>query len=86
LGSLERIAEIWSSPGVSTERITLYLAPYEGADRTGPGGGVPDEHEDIKVGEHLLAWLADQSDAGRIDDPKLLIPIQALRLRRPNLF
>jgi nudix-type nucleoside diphosphatase (YffH/AdpP family) len=35
LGVLEFVARIWSSPGVSTERQSLFLAAYGMADRIG---------------------------------------------------
>jgi nudix-type nucleoside diphosphatase (YffH/AdpP family) len=44
LKSLEFIARVWSSPGVSTERQSLFLAPYCPADRSGKGGGAQGEH------------------------------------------
>ena len=33
LETLEPVSRVWSSPGVSSERISLYLAPYGLADR-----------------------------------------------------
>src|ERR1700733_6993951 len=41
LKSLQFIARVWSSPGVSTERQSLFLAPYRPADRSDKGGGAP---------------------------------------------
>ena len=43
--SLEFVARVWSSPGVSTERQSLFLAPYRPSDRNGKGGGVRGDHE-----------------------------------------
>jgi len=86
LGPLDFVARIWSSPGVSTERQTLYLARYVDADRFGPGGGLAAEHENITVVERTLAELAVASDQGGIRDGKLLALVLALRLRRPDLF
>jgi nudix-type nucleoside diphosphatase (YffH/AdpP family) len=45
LPSLEFVARVWSSPGVSTERQSLFLAPFRSADRISDGGGVEGEHE-----------------------------------------
>ena len=39
LHDLERVGRIWSSPGVSTERQSLFLASYVAADRVGERGG-----------------------------------------------
>jgi len=86
LESLEFIGRFWSSPGVSTERHSLFLAPYSAAARTGEGGGVAGEHEGITVIERELAPLARDVDQGRITDGKLATLILALRQRRPELF
>jgi nudix-type nucleoside diphosphatase (YffH/AdpP family) len=51
LPSLEFVARVWSSPGVSTERQSLFLAPYRSADRISDGGGVEGEREGITVEE-----------------------------------
>jgi nudix-type nucleoside diphosphatase (YffH/AdpP family) len=86
LDALERVAVAWSMPGVSTERMTLYLAAYAPADRLGAGGGVDAEDENIRVVEMSLRALADLMDAGDLVDLKTLALTQALRLRRPELF
>jgi len=86
LGRLERVARIWSSPGVSTERQTLFLAAYVAADRHGTGGGIAAEHEDITVVERPLEQLALDLDQGRLVDGKLITLVFALRSRRPELF
>jgi nudix-type nucleoside diphosphatase (YffH/AdpP family) len=84
--SLERVAAVWTMPGVSTERLTLYLAPYAAADRVAAGGGVAAEDENIRVVEMPLRDLAALMDAGDLVDMKTLALTQALRLRRPDLF
>ena len=86
LGALEPAGSAWSMCGVSTERIHLFLAPYRLADRTGDGGGLAEEHENITVVETALGRLAALADAGELTDMKLLVLIQTLRLRRPELF
>lgn len=86
LKSLEFIGRFWSSPGVSTERHSMFLAPYGAADRIGEGGGVADEHEGITVVERTLAELAMDVEQGRIADGKLVTLILALRSRKPELF
>ena len=86
LGALEPAGRPWSMCGISTERMHLFLAPYRAADRTGAGGGLAHEHENITVVEVPLARLAALADAGDLDDMKTLALIQTLRLRRPDLF
>ncbi len=86
LGDLEFVARAWTMPGLSTERAHLYLAPYGEADRVAEGGGLAEEHESIAVVEMPLAELARLADDGGIPDVKLLLLVQTLRLRRPELF
>ncbi len=86
LGALEPLGMLWSMPGLSTERMHLFLAPYAIGDRTGDGGGLAAEHEDIVVEERPLADLAAAVDAGTLSDMKTVLLLLQLRLRRPDLF
>jgi nudix-type nucleoside diphosphatase (YffH/AdpP family) len=84
LGALEPVAQGWTMPGISTERMHLYLATYGGRPREGRGG--VDEDEDITAAEMGLSELARLADAGELVDIKTLVLLQTLRLRRPALF
>ena len=86
LREVEKVAWTWSSPGVSTERVTLYLAAYSPADRKGEGGGAEGEHENISMREVPLADLWAAAEGRDAVDLKTFALIQALRLRRPELF
>ena len=66
--------------------MVLFLAAYRAEDRVGPGGGVAGEHEDIRVLDVPLAELGRDLETGRLADMKLLATVQALKLRRPELF
>src|SRR5437588_1596204 len=44
LHALEHVTTAWTMPGISTERMDLYLAACAPADREGDGGGVAGEH------------------------------------------
>ncbi len=83
---LEPVGAILSSPGISTERIDLFLAAYSDDQRTGAGGGLESENENITVVEMPLAdlWALMESDAAA--DAKTRVLVQALRIRRPDLF
>ena len=86
LGALDFIGEVWTTPGISTERMSLYLASYAAGDRVAEGGGAQGEHENITVLERPLAELGAELAAARIGDMKLLALLQALKLRSPELF
>jgi nudix-type nucleoside diphosphatase (YffH/AdpP family) len=84
LGAIEPVGQGWTMPGISTERMHLYLATYGGRAREDRGG--VDEDEDITAVELALHELARMADTGKLDDIKTLVLVQTLRLRRPELF
>jgi nudix-type nucleoside diphosphatase (YffH/AdpP family) len=86
VGALEHVVTMQTMPGISTERIHLFLAAFTEADRTGHGGGLATEQEDIAVVEMPLAELAAMADRGELNDAKTMLTLQTLRLRRPDLF
>ncbi len=86
LDTLEEAGHVWSMCGISTERMHLFLAPYTPGQRTGAGGGLASEHENIIVVEMPLADLRDLADRNALADMKTLVLVQTLRLRRPDLF
>ena len=86
LGELEPAGTHWTAPGISTERMTLFLAPYHETNRVGDGGGLDHEHEQIAVVEIGLDELANRADHGELNDLKTFALVQTLRLRRPELF
>lgn len=86
LATLEPVARTWSMPALSTERVSLFLAPYSAAARVGAGGGLAHEHEEISVMEIPLRQLAAMVDDGGAMDLKLFALIQTLRLRHAELF
>lgn len=86
LSELEPVVTAWSSPGVCTEKIALFLAPYGEADRISEGGGLVGENEGLTVEEVPLARFWAMMERGEITDLKTFALAQALRLRRPELF
>ena len=86
LGALEPAGTYWTAPGISTERMALFLAPYRDTNRIGDGGGLSQEHEQIAVVEIELNDLAKRADCGELSDLKTFALVQTLRLRRPELF
>ena len=52
LEGLELVATAWSMPAASTERLTLFLAPYSARSRVGEGGGLDHELEEAHGGRN----------------------------------
>jgi nudix-type nucleoside diphosphatase (YffH/AdpP family) len=86
LREVEHVGRVWTSPGISTEQMDLYLAPYSTADRVNTGGGIPSEHEAIEVAELGLDVVGPMAESGELDDLKTLTLVLTLRLRHPELF
>jgi nudix-type nucleoside diphosphatase (YffH/AdpP family) len=86
VGELEHVVTAWTMPGISTERMDLYLARFSQADRIGKGGGLAGENEDILVEEHSLAELWSRVQRGEVSDLKTLTLLYALKDRHPELF
>lgn len=84
---LELAVAAYSTPGMSAERLSLFLADVDlDTQRLHAGGGLAAEAEDIEVVELPLTELARLADAGEIIDLKTFALVQTLRLRRPELF
>ena len=86
IARLEPVGTAWSAPGMTTERLHLFLAPYTVDDRVGEGGGLAEEHEEIEVLELGLDEVMRMLNQDAIADMKTLALIQALQLRHPELF
>lgn len=86
LQHLELVAASYAMPGISTERLSLFLAEYQHGHRTAAGGGLASENEVLTVVEMTLAELARMADEAELADLKTLTLVLALRVRRPDLF
>ncbi|PAX08648.1 NUDIX domain-containing protein [Sphingomonas lenta] len=85
LRDLEPVARIWMTPSSTTERVHLFLAAYSPADRVALGGGLAEEDERVEAREVPLAELWRAAEAELVD-AKTFMLLQALRIRRPELF
>ena len=72
---LEEIVCIWPSPGTSAEEITVYYA--EVSHKTGAGGGLAEENENIEMVDFTFEALVTEP----LRDAKTVIAVQWLRLR-----
>jgi nudix-type nucleoside diphosphatase (YffH/AdpP family) len=86
LNTLEWVARLWSSPGISTERVSLYLAPYGAEDRVSAGGGLAQEGERLEPVEIDLWQLWKMLTNGDISDMKTYCLVTALVRRHAYLF
>src|SRR5690606_7472884 len=48
---LDAVGTFYMSPGAVTEKLHLYIAQVDDSQRTGTGGGLASEHENIEVVE-----------------------------------
>lgn len=74
--TVQKVAAPFSSPGSVTERIHLYVAPYEDGDRVNAGGGKHDEGEDIEVLDVPFDEAYSMIASGGIVDAKTIILLQ----------
>lgn len=81
VAAIEKVFEAYMSPGSVTEKLYFFIAQYSDADRSGTGGGLADEGEDIQV----LEWPFEKALAairnGEIQDAKTIMLIQHLALK-----
>lgn len=86
IGDMERVGAAWTSPGLSTEKLDLFLAPYTAQGRAGPGGGLADESENVTTVELSADAAWAMLESGEMDDLKTLTLLLFLRSKRPALF
>jgi nudix-type nucleoside diphosphatase (YffH/AdpP family) len=77
---LESIGYVFLSPGGSSEQIHLFFVEVALTDRTSPGGGQPEEGEDIRLVPVAVEEAFAMVSGGRIRDAKTLIALQWLAL------
>jgi nudix-type nucleoside diphosphatase (YffH/AdpP family) len=78
--NLRKICECFMSPGAVTETLTLFVGEYDAASKSGKGGGLEDEGEDIEVLELPFAEAIAMMGDGRICDAKTIILLQYAQL------
>ena len=76
---VEKVFEAYMSPGSVTEKLYFYIAEYQAGDRTGAGGGIEAEGEDIEVLEMPFSQALAMVRSGEIRDGKAVILLQYLQ-------
>lgn len=78
---VRKIFEAYMSPGSVTEKLYFYLAEYQPQDRTGAGGGIKSEGEDIDVLEIALKEALRYVETGKIVDGKTIMLLYHVALK-----
>lgn len=76
VGEVRKVFEAFMSPGSVTERLYFFVAEYDAASRTGDGGGIAEEGEDIEVLELPLERALQMIASGEIADGKTIMLLQ----------
>ncbi|KAB7896458.1 GDP-mannose pyrophosphatase [Rouxiella sp. S1S-2] len=80
--AVEKVFEAYMSPGSVTEKLFFFIAEYAEHNRSGAGGGLADEGEDIEV----LEWSFEQALSavrnGEIQDAKTIMLLQHLAMNQ----
>ena len=74
------VFDAFMSPGCFSERISFFVATYAAGDRTGRGGGLAEEGEDIAVLEMPLDEAVALIASGDIVDAKTIMLLQWAKL------
>ncbi|OON39759.1 GDP-mannose pyrophosphatase [Izhakiella australiensis] len=80
VSQMEKVFEAYMSPGSVTEKLYFFIAEYKDRDRSGDGGGIADEGEDIEVLEWPFAQALSAIKSGEIMDGKTIMLLQYLAL------
>ncbi|MGH1349795.1 MAG: NUDIX domain-containing protein [Methyloligellaceae bacterium] len=79
VSNLKFICNTFASPGMMTERVSIFLADYSPETRKNTTLGLKDEGEDIELREFSFNELFTMLDKGEIHDAVTAIAIYALR-------
>lgn len=82
IGEVEKVMEVYMSPGSVTEILYLFIAAYTKEMRIHEGGGVAAEQENIEVIELPFAEAYNMIATGEIKDAKTIMLLQHLKLQK----
>ena len=76
LSAVEKVFEVYMSPGSVTEILYFFVAEYEKNMKVNEGGGAADEHENIEVLELPFNQAVEMIKTGQIKDAKTIMLVQ----------
>ncbi|MDV6167067.1 GDP-mannose pyrophosphatase NudK [Flavobacterium sp. DG1-102-2] len=80
LSDVKKIMEVYMSPGSVTEIIHFFIGAYSEEMKTGDGGGLDKEHENIEVLELSFNDAYDKIALGIIKDAKTIMLLQYAKI------
>ncbi len=72
--------DAYMSPGVFSEKLSFFVAPYSPEDRKSAGGGLADDGEDIEILEPTLDEALAMIARGEIIDAKTIVLLHYAKL------
>lgn len=80
LSKVQKVFEAYTSPGAVTEILHFFIAEYSQGMKTGSGGGLDSEQEDIEVIEIDFQEAYDMIHSGEIRDAKTIMLLQYAKI------
>ena len=77
---VQKVFEAYMSPGSVTELVYFFIAEYSADMKTGTGGGLKEEEENIEVLEIDFDQALDMINTGAIKDAKTIMLLQYIKI------
>ncbi len=78
--SVKKIFQAYMSPGAVTEIIHFFVGEYSKEMKTGKGGGLESEHENIEILEINFEKAIEMIASGEIEDAKTIMLLQYAKI------
>lgn len=76
INKVKKVLELYSTPGVVTEKLHYFIGEYNSSMKINDGGGLYDEEEEIEVLELDFNTALKMVRTGEINDAKTVILLQ----------
>lgn len=86
IDKFDHLGTVFSTPGITTERIHLYIGYCQSSDKKHEGGGLDEEHEDIQILELDIDEAYYRLMRGKFGDAKTMLTIQHFFLKHPEMI
>jgi len=86
VSEFDKIGFVFASPGITTERVHLYIGICNSSDKKYEGGGLPEEHEDILIKEISKKEAYQKLINGEFSDGKTILALQHFFLKEGGLI